>query len=70
MQCPTLLGLDSGTVSLESDGLTTTAVITCDQDYIRIGAEKMICQVNGMWNSSLPVCGKIFHRHRCLSENT
>ena len=58
VECPDLSDPDSGYVKIDTDGQTSTANFSCDTGYKIVGTDILICQTNGSWSDSSPICGK------------
>lgn len=61
-QCPSLMNPNSGQVTMETDGHTTTAYYICSDDYIIKGMTQshlnVTCQTTGQWSAATPQCSK------------
>ncbi|XP_053399660.1 sushi, von Willebrand factor type A, EGF and pentraxin domain-containing protein 1-like isoform X1 [Mercenaria mercenaria] len=56
--CPSLpdVSITTGTVTLESDGTTTTAIYNCPEGYEVSGLQNISCNTDGTWSSSPSDC--------------
>jgi hypothetical protein len=43
---------------METDGLSTSAVISCETGYTISGTRTVKCRSDGTWDFSTAVCGK------------
>ena len=56
IKCPDLAAIDNGAVD-DGDNLPgTKAMYTCNYGYILVGSSKRLCQDNGTWAGTEPVC--------------
>ena len=55
--CPTVDDVDNGDVLIASDGLSTSVLFTCHNNYMLKGSGSLICRSDGSWNDSVPSCG-------------
>ncbi|XP_060586067.1 sushi, von Willebrand factor type A, EGF and pentraxin domain-containing protein 1-like [Ruditapes philippinarum] len=56
VSCETLTNPSSGTVTLNTNGGTTTAIYTCASGYTLQGDTTRTCQLDGTWDNSQPTC--------------
>ena len=56
--CETLTNPSSGTVTLSTNGGTSTATYTCASGYTLQGDATRTCQLDGTWDNSQPSCSK------------
>ena len=62
--CPGLSNPANGQVDATTAVSTgQTATYTCDGGYSMIGSDTRICQGDGTWSGSEPVCGSKFTRN-------
>ncbi|KAL4230224.1 Sushi [Mactra antiquata] len=54
--CEPLTSLAGGTVTMETNGLTTSVVYTCDTGYTVSGTNYLQCRSDGTWDFSSPTC--------------
>ena len=59
VSCTTVDHPKSGTVSVSTDGTTSTATFTCVSGYKLIGEKIITCGEDGQWSDAIPYCGKI-----------
>ena len=62
MSCPTLqpVSVSTGSVTLVTNGTTTTAQYSCPQGYDVKGSQTLTCNSDGTWNNEPSDCGKVF----------
>lgn len=57
VDCPVLYNLsDSMHISSRGQEYGTVVKFTCDTGYLLEGATTLICDINGTWSDSPPVC--------------
>ena len=68
VSCPELDPVSSGAVSLQTNGQTTVAMVTCTDGYEVFGSSVLTCLDDGQWNSQTPSCGNYepCHAKFCL----
>lgn len=54
--CPTLTNPDSGSMTLSTDGVTTTAKFACNSGYMLSSTSDISCTNAGTWSASAPNC--------------
>ena len=57
VSCPELDPVSSGDVSLQTDGQTTVAMVTCTDGYEVLGSSVLTCTEDGQWDNQTPSCG-------------
>jgi hypothetical protein len=57
VQCEDLAEQSNGSITLNSDGISTFATITCDTGYTISGSSVAQCQPDGTWNIEQSICG-------------
>ncbi|XP_078317513.1 uncharacterized protein LOC111120118 isoform X8 [Crassostrea virginica] len=68
--CPVLSNLsDSMHISSRGQEYGTVVKFTCDTGYLLEGATTLICDINGTWSDSPPVCKKISCGSPSIPEN-
>ena len=68
VHCPLLGMIDSGNITLKTDGKTSTALFSCMDGYEILGTTLIVCSDIGTWDSAEPVCGKYIIAQNCLPE--
>lgn len=58
--CDPLNISDSGYANQSSDGSSTTAQFGCDVGASVDGETILTCLGDGVWDTAMPVCGKLF----------
>ena len=54
--CPLLSAPENGAVMVNGWSVGEMAVFTCNEGYELVGASKLTCQENGMWDNPPPMC--------------
>lgn len=49
-ECDTVPAAANGEFKLETDGVITTAALTCDEGYKVKGSGAVSCEIDGTWN--------------------
>ena len=57
-QCPRLVDIENGAVSIDSRFVDNVATYTCDDGYELVGESSPICRQTGEWSSSPPSCDR------------
>ena len=57
--CQSLPGVANGTLSFGTNGVETFINVACGVGSSMSGSNKVQCNSDGSWNSSLPVCSKL-----------
>ena len=57
VSCTALSVPQGGNVSLETNGLTTTAQYMCDNGYSLVGSMTLTCRSDGSWDLTESSCG-------------
>ena len=57
--CPSLAGVDSGSVIMTTDGTSTQAVYSCVSGYRLMQQSTLTCLNTGQWDQSQPTCGEL-----------
>ena len=60
VSCTTVDHPKSGSVSVSTDGTTSTATFTCVSGYKLVGENIITCGEDGQWSDAIPYCGKIY----------
>lgn len=60
VSCPPLGEIDSGNISMQTDGQTTYATFTCIDSYEIVGMAILTCNDKGQWDSTEPSCGTCY----------
>ncbi|XP_052791560.1 sushi, von Willebrand factor type A, EGF and pentraxin domain-containing protein 1-like [Mya arenaria] len=58
--CSTIVIVSGGSVSLETDGETTSATFTCGEGYTLTGEADIICRNDGSWDFQAHECAPCF----------
>ncbi|XP_052791561.1 sushi, von Willebrand factor type A, EGF and pentraxin domain-containing protein 1-like [Mya arenaria] len=48
--------VENGNFTIRSNGLETSAIYSCDDDYTLVGDEVLYCASDGSWADNIPVC--------------
>ena len=56
IECPELMNLLNGIVSVHNDRFCLEATYECDDGFELDGTETRQCQLNGEWANDAPVC--------------
>ncbi|XP_064626796.1 CUB and sushi domain-containing protein 3-like isoform X1 [Lineus longissimus] len=56
IQCPRLGGPQYGSVKFDSEAIGSKAIFTCDENFYLVGESVRVCQKEGTWNGTTPVC--------------
>ena len=56
----------NGSVTIATDGDTTTATFACDSGYTMAGSPVIQCSEDGTWEIEQPSCSKCFKRFLIL----
>ena len=54
--CPALPTPANGTKSVSRNSVGGEATFTCHDGYFLEGSEQLVCQEDGQWTGSVPVC--------------
>ena len=57
MSCPPVASPGGGSVTVTTDGTTSTAYFTCDLSYTMDGSSTATCTSSGVWDTTVPTCG-------------
>ena len=63
MQLPSI---DNGAVVLSGQTVGSSATYTCSEGFVLDGDATRICQSNGMWSLTAPICRGITVCHMCI----
>ena len=55
-------------MSLESNGLVTSASFTCDIGYTLDGLSLLNCSSAGLWSSMPPSCGSMYLKYNSVAS--
>ncbi|XP_060573346.1 P-selectin-like [Ruditapes philippinarum] len=56
VSCPSLVSPSGGSVTVATDGLTSTAYYACDLGFTMQGTSTAMCTSSGVWDSVTPSC--------------
>lgn len=59
--CDNLSDQTNGSISISTDGNTTTATYACDSGYSLSGTAVVECMSDGTWQLEEPTCGILFY---------
>lgn len=68
IDCGSLEPPDFGTIELTGTTFGSFATYSCQQGYVLIGSPTRVCQANGEWSGSAPICESMSIMYACLNK--
>lgn len=69
IRCPTVEAPSYGSISGFSTSVGSKISITCNENYYLEGKDHIICQLDGHWSDSMPLCSALFCRNPPQIDN-